>query len=211
MSFHVVAMRKGNKASLVMVRKGQVTSLGTAFTVWRALAKDPSGLLNAKEAAAAVKWVKKKGWKPRLVRNGLPFIDPSPGVELPGDRVLLMKLNRVGREMKRLVVVKSGYRSHYQQWELRMKFLRGEGNLAARCCLKYDQTIHSWQQCGKQSQSNHSLPPKGRAVDCGLLLGSGYVSIGNVHDARVLMKKNGLCLPVPGEAWHVQAFGGWAA
>lgn len=212
MTFHVVAVKDDGKAYLVMRRRGQAPR-GLGFTVWRAMAApdDRDGGLDARQAAAAVKWAKGKGMKPRLVKHEFPFLVRSNGVLFPGDRELLTKLNRVGRDMKRLVILFSGYRTNYQQWELRQKYLRGQGNLAARCCLKYDRTLHSWDQCGKQSQSNHSYPPKGRAVDCGLVFPSGSVNIGNVDQARKLMKKYGLCLPVPGEPWHVQTFGGWAA
>ncbi len=218
MGTRVVAIKKDGKALLVMVRKGQTNKLATAFTVWRIAAGDKSGKLNARQAIEAVKWVKKKGWTPRLVRRGnWCFIARAEGVTLPGDHELLSKLNHVGHKMKRIVYVKSGYRNHREQWELRMKYVRfklGMGpyaNLAARCCLKYDMTVHSWDQCGKQSQSNHSRPPKGHAVDCGLLMATGYMSIGHVNRARKLMRKFGLCLPVPGEAWHVQKGFDWRA
>ena len=212
MTFRVVAIKKDNKALLVMRRRGQ-SPRGLQFTVWRAAAMKGGrdGELDARQAAAAVKWVKAKGWRPRLVKNQYPFLSPQNGVVLPGDTRLLRALNEIGRSMKRLVVCWSGYRNNYQQWELRQKYLRGEGNLAARCCWKYDRQLHSWEACGKQSQSNHSQPPQGRAVDCGLLLRGGAVNIGEVGRARRLMRKWGLCLPVPGEKWHVQTFGGWRA
>lgn len=205
-TYHVVSIDGDGKARLVMWRRGQ-SPRGLGFTVWKALANPDhrDGKLDARQAAAAVKWVKKKGNHPRLVRHGFPFLQKDEGVVFPGDRALLVKLNRIGRDLKRIVFIKSGYRNHYQQWVLRMRYLRGEGNLAAPCCLKYGPVQHSWEACGKQSQSNHSYPPKGRAVDCGILLGSGYTSIGNVPAARKLMEKYGLCLPVqnPYEPWHV--------
>ena len=114
-TFHVVAMREDSVASLVMWRRGQAPR-GLGFTIWRALAKDQSGALDARQAAAAVKWVKGKGWKPRLVKHGFPFLMKDEGVVFPGDRALLVKLNRIGRELKRIVFIKSGYRNHYQQW-----------------------------------------------------------------------------------------------
>lgn len=212
-TFHVVAVKDDNKAHLVMRRRGQ-SPRGLAFTIWRALTDidDRDGALDARQAAAAVKWVKGKGWRPRLVRNKYPFIMKAEGVVLPGDDALLTKLNRIGRELRRLVVVRSGYRNNYEQWVLRMRYLRGEGNLAARCCRSFGERVqHSWAACGKASESNHSYPPKGRAVDCGILLGSGYTSIGNVPAARKLMAKYGLCLPVGGEAWHVEIGDTWRA
>lgn len=132
-TFHVVAVKDDNKAHLVMRRRGQ-SPRGLAFTIWRALTDidDRDGALDARQAAAAVKWVKGKGWKPRLVKHGFPFLMKDEGVVFPGDRALLVKLNRIGRELKRIVFVKSGYRNHYEQWVLRMRYLRGEGNLAAR-------------------------------------------------------------------------------
>lgn len=203
-TFRVVGVKKDGKAYLVMLRKGQLSRMFSVFTVWRALAQDESGELTARQAAAAVKWVKKKGWRARLVRNPYPFIVKADGVTLPGDKALLRKLNRVGREMKRLVLVKSGYRDNYQQWQCYMTYCDG-GNLAARCCRNFgDKVKHSWAQCGKRSESNHSQPPKGHAVDCGLVMSWGYTSIGNVDNARRLLRRFGACLPVGGEPWHVE-------
>lgn len=217
-NIRVVAIKKDGKALLVMVRKGQTSSLSTHFTVWKIAAKDKSGVLDTRQTAEAIKWVKKKGWTPRLVRPGnYAFVVRAEGVTLPGDHELLVKLSQLGREMHRLVYVKSGYRNNREQWELRMKYVRyklGLGpyaNLAARCCLKYDMTVHSWDQCGKQSQSNHSRPPRGHAVDCGLLMSKGYQSIGDVGKARKLMRKFGISLPIPQEPWHVQTGTVWNA
>lgn len=214
MTFRVVAVDSRKKARLVMVRKGQVAKLGTSFTVWEALAADRTGWLNAKQAAQALKWVKAKGWSPYVAKDGeFPFVRKEDnGVTMPGDKHLLRKLNELGRRRKRLVIVVSGYRDDHAQWVLRMRYLRGQGNNAARCCLKYDWEQHSWHDCGKQSQSNHSQPPRGHAVDCGLLLPRGYESIGDCgRKVRRIMRDLGLCLPVPGEAWHTEVGSVWRA
>lgn len=213
--FRVVAVAKNNKARLVMPRKGRVSTRSTPFTVWRSLASDQSGWLDAREAAAAVRWVRGRGWQAKLRRGhgaDYPFVEAMPGVVLPGDRPLMRKLNRLGRERKRLVLVRSGFRGDFEQWQLRMLDLRGLGNTAARCCVKYWDQVHSWAECGKQSQSNHSRPPAGTAADCGLLLKGGYRSIGLCGSkVRRLMARLGLCLPVPGEAWHCEVGSVWRA
>lgn len=213
MTFHVVAVKAGAKAVLVMKRKGRVSTLSTPFTTWRPFASDTSGEMNARDAAAAVKWVKKKGWKPILSRDPYPFVvRQSKDVHWPKDATLLRKLNGLGRRRKHLVMLVSGYRTDYEQWELRMKFLAGNGNLAARCCMKYwPDVIHSWDNCGKDSQSNHSKEGNGRgAADCGLITAGGYVSLGNVPGIERDMRDLELCLPVrnPYEPWHAQV-GPW--
>lgn len=213
MTFHVVAVKAGAKAVLVMKRKGRVSTLSTPFTTWRPFSSDTSGEMNARDAAAAVKWVKKKGWKPILSRDPYPFVvRQSKDVHWPKDATLLRKLNGLGRRRKHLVMLVSGYRTDYEQWELRMKFLAGNGNLAARCCMKYwPDVIHSWDNCGKDSQSNHSKEGNGRgAADCGLITAGGYMSLGNVPGIERDMRDLELCLPVrnPYEPWHAQV-GPW--
>ncbi|MDQ5820061.1 MAG: hypothetical protein M3540_01295 [Actinomycetota bacterium] len=63
--------------------------------------------------------------------------------------------------------------------------------------------------------SNHEVRPPGKegcAADCQIVYANGSMAdIGNDKKARELLKKRGLCLPVPGEAWHVERGTVWKA
>jgi len=116
----------------------------------------------------------------------------------------MRRLNRVGKALNKKVIIISGLRTPYEQWVVYQDFLRG-GNLAATCCWR--RYPHSWAQCGKTPTSNHC---RSKAIDCGLYDKHGtYRSIGYYDKARELMKRHGLCLPVPGELWHVEVGSTW--
>lgn len=121
-------------------------------------------------------------------------------------RKLLRRLSRVSKDIGHPIKIVSGKRRAYDQWVLYMRYLQGRGNLAAPCCWKRYQ--HSWSNCGKACASMHC---RSMAVDCGVIDSNGnYASIGYSQRARAAMKKHGLCLPVPGEQWHVQVGNYWA-
>lgn len=124
----------------------------------------------------------------------------------PAGDALMNRLRQVARDIGKEIRVISGDRTPYQAWTLRMRYLNGTGNLAARCCTRYSGK-HSWSACGKNPTSNHA---RGRAVDCGVM-NPGYRSIGYYQPARNAMRKRGLCLPVGGEPWHVERGGNWRA
>lgn len=145
----------------------------------------------------------------RNYRTNYPWLRLRPGAHWPRGRHgrdLLRRLNRVGRDCRRLVLVTSGHRSPYRQWVAYMDYLRG-GELAAPCCGKH--WLHTWSQCGRSCQSNHC---RDRAVDC-LIEGSGaddWHNIGEDAHAREALRRNGLCLPVgSGETWHVEVGDVW--
>lgn len=119
---------------------------------------------------------------------------------------LARKANKLGKLLGRKLFVNEGTRTPYRCWELRMLYLRGKGNLAARCCSKYDRTQHTWKQCGKDPWSNHA---DGNALD--LQDNATKANIGNVNNARNIMHKLNLCLPVGGENWHVEIGNSWRA
>lgn len=115
---------------------------------------------------------------------------------------LLTKLDHVGDDLHRKILIQSGKRTAYEQWVAYQDYLRG-GNLAAHCCWKT--WLHSWEECGKQPTSNHC---RSRAVDCGVIGKSGqYHSIGLYKGAIETLERHGLVLPLwqPGrwlEPWH---------
>lgn len=139
-----------------------------------------------------------------------PGVRRAPGVVWPtgkAGRRLMRKLSHVAQDIGHPIKVISGKRTNYQQWSLYMRYLQGNGNLAAPCCWKHYQ--HSWNNCGKSCASMHC---RSMAVDCGVIDKWGnYASIGYSKRARQSMRRHGLCLPVPGEKWHVQIGDIWRA
>ena len=129
----------------------------------------------------------------------------APGAK-PAGKLLMGKLKQVSADTRIAIKVISGDRSAYQAWILRMRYKRGTGNLAARCCWRYD--IHSWSACGKSPRSNHA---RGKAVDAGTYINGNYSSLGYNPKIRAAMRRRGLCLPVPNEPWHLESGNTWRA
>lgn len=134
------------------------------------------------------------GWTRRRTRRvDLPDPDPHPNVigDLDGlDPDLVARLDRVGLAIGRTIYIRSGFRSYAQQQILWRNYQAGVGPLAAR-----------------PGTSRHE---SGGAADCQLDDRDG-LNIGDHPDARAAMRKHGLCLPVPGERWHVEAGNTWRA
>lgn len=105
-------------------------------------------------------------------------------------RALVRRLNAVGRELGRKVYVRDGLRTYAEQVQLYEAYMAGKGPLAAF-----------------PGTSNHG---RGTAADCQLDARTGP-NIGNLQAARRAMKRHGLCLPVPGETWHVEVGETWKA
>jgi hypothetical protein len=104
-------------------------------------------------------------------------------------------LRRLSRRLpgKSVVInVRCGKRTYAEQTALYKLYLSGKGNLAA-----------------KPGTSNHET---GHAADCGIRVGRGpEMNVGASRDARTLLRKYGLCLPVAGENWHVEQGATWRA
>lgn len=149
----------------------------------------------ARRLARRVRVIDKKGW---------PFLELASGARWPTNQRLLRALNDTGRKRRRLIRIISGLRTPHEAWVLRMRFLAGRGNLAARCCSKYSGT-HSWDACGKDPWSNHA---DGNAADCGTVTGltGRYTSLADDRKARRLFQTAGGCFPVtnPWEPWHAE-------
>jgi hypothetical protein len=115
-------------------------------------------------------------------------------------RELLTRLANVAKDYGQgaRIYVASGKRTRREQEILYALYRSGKGPLAAR-----------------PGTSNHEPRPpdmQGEAADCHLVYRNGVrVNIGSDDRARQLMRKRGLCLPVPGETWHVEIGNRWRA
>lgn len=139
-----------------------------------------------KPAKATVNW---RNWWKKLVYG-----------DTDCRRSLLTKLANVAQDYGPgvRVFVRSGLRSFAEQQALYQIFLRDGKPLTA-----------------KPGTSNHEVRPpdqQGHAADCQLVYANGQmVNIGADKKARELLRKRGLCLPVPGEPWHVEEGNVWRA
>lgn len=195
------------------IRKG---STGRAVRVLqRKLGLGVDGKFGSKTRRKLKRWQRANGLAadgvagPKVWRKlGVKYVRPRGKVTKNSNtrwpsKYLVRKLRRVAADIGQTVHIISGTRTPYQAWDLRMRYLRGAGNLAARCCTKYS-GVHSWSACGKNPLSNHA---DGKAADCSVR----GVNIGNYPGARDAMKRNDLCLPVPGEPWHCERGTNWRA
>lgn len=101
---------------------------------------------------------------------------------------LLYALAQVSRDLGIPLYVAEGTRSIRDQWKYWLLYKAGRGPLAA-----YPGT------------SNHT---HGDAADVRRTKTS-WQNIGQIPNAKTLMAKYGLCLPVPGEPWHVEFGNNW--
>lgn len=139
---------------------------------------------------------------------------PYPFVVLDDDTAwgkprLARAINELGFRRGRYIRAGEFKRTSHRQWVLRMAYLRGQGNLAARCCSRYiDQ--HPWSKCGKDSMSNHA---DGNAADISVLHSGrhgAYTPVGEDKQCREIMRRLGMCLPVgQGETWHAEFGNVW--
>lgn len=177
------------------------------------LATTKPGMFDKAEAEAAEKWGNKQD--PKLAcfvtKQKWPFLvldtDTKWGSDALGD-----KLNELGKKRERYLWCGEFLRSKHRQWELRMAYLNGHGNLAARCDTTYSGK-HSWEECktAGPSQSNHA---SGDACDTSYLhsgRSGSYTNVGNDQECRKIMHNINLCLPVGGEPWHVERGNTWRA
>lgn len=110
------------------------------------------------------------------------------------ERPLLVALAEVAREIGPAfkVFVRSGKRSRAEQQVLYAKYLR-----------------YGQPPTARPGTSRHET---GRAADCQLVFPNGaQQNIGTGPGARAALKRHGLCLPVPGETWHVERGTTWNA
>jgi len=150
------------------------------------------------------KWAKARKFRVRFTKSRFVFLAPNSGVVMPAGKdgtALTVALNESAREARRRIQIVSARRTHYQAWSLRMLYLNGRGNLAARCCTKYSGK-HSYSACGKNPTSHHAKGG-GRAVDAGWITSSGsYLQLRKWAKGNQILEKHGLKGTVPSEAWH---------
>lgn len=106
---------------------------------------------------------------------------------------LLSALDRVAYTLDATVYVRSGLRTRKQQTALWLRYLAGQGPLAARP--------------GTSNHEDRDRDGYGDAADCQIK----NQNIGAYPGARDAMRKHGLCLPVIGEDWHVERGNRWRA
>ena len=156
-----------------------------------------------REVEDCQRWARKKGlavFAAKGKQARWPFVVKDTDTAWANDD-LMDRINRLGRRRRRYIWGGELKRTAHRQWELRMLYLNGNGNLAARCCTKYDGK-HSWSACGKNPTSHHN---QGEAGDISVLAsgrGGGYTNVGNDKKARAIMRDVGLVLNVGGEPWH---------
>lgn len=178
--FAVTATDRHGRVRRVFVRRGG------GFTLSRLLRRRGPVNMSAGVAAGAVGWTRRHRMSGKITHGGgLPFLVLRDGAHWPTEKALLLKLDALGEALRRRVVIVSGLRTNAEQWALWRAYKSGTGNLAA-----YPGT------------SNHET---GRAADCNV----AGISVGSWPGARRVMRRVGLCLPVPGEAWHVQVGSTW--
>lgn len=188
----------------------QVYRTDSGFTRERP-SSDAGVHMSREEASACVEWGAKRDLAVYATTHQWPFVVLDTDTQW-GRPVLSEKLNELGRRQRRYVWVGEYERTSRRQWELRKADLEGWGNTAARCCTRY-WGLHSWANCGRDSQSNHR--PPGSAADASILhsgRGGAYTNLGDWgHSVRDNMRNLTLCLPVTGESWHVEIGTAWRA
>ena len=97
---------------------------------------------------------------------------------------LLYSIAQVAKDIDQTLYVAEGKRSIVDQWKYWYAYKAGRGPLAAF-----------------PGTSKHT---NGDAADVRKSATKGTPNIGDLKGARVSMAKQGLCLPVPGEPWHVE-------
>ena len=111
--------------------------------------------------------------------------------DLDADIELMYLIALVAKGLKLRLYMAEGTRSIASQWVYWLAYKFRGGVLAA-----YPGT------------SNHTW---GKAADMREKELKGSRNIGDIPGARRLMAKHGLCLPVPGETWHVEQGNDWNA
>lgn len=106
--------------------------------------------------------------------------------DLDFDRRLMVSLAKVARDSKNVIQVNYGKRTYAEQ-------------------------LYLWNKYGppRAARPGTSRHETGLAADCVTFVTKA--NVGNVKRIRAAMKKHGLCLPVPGEPWHVERGNTWRA
>jgi hypothetical protein len=173
---------RGPLRRLYLTRRG-------GFTVRRAFAQ--RGVFTLEQVAEAQEWAKAKGHRVRAVA-----LDPYPFLTLDADTRaakpdLMRRIDKLGRALGHELLIREGWRTREQQEAF------------------WDAFVARGYRPPLVARPGTSLHETGDAADVGTLRGG--VNIGNVPGAREAMRRLGLCLPVPGEPWHVEVGDRWSA
>jgi hypothetical protein len=190
-------MAKKNKFHVqVRTGDGKWRSVGSK---WKGKQTKQFGYKKAKLLTAKLR--KRRGVnnvRMRLVRMGSSKNSVEQAViakwlvgDLDATHDLMFRLATVARNLGHTLYVAEGKRSIADQWKYWYAYQRGQGPLAAF-----------------PGKSNHTW---GKACDVRKYPPRGTASIGDIVGARDAMKRHGLCLPVPGEKWHVEVGTTWRA
>lgn len=168
---------------------------GDGFVLARRLAK--RGTFTAAEVARARAWARRLGHGIRVTR-----LNPHPFLVLDHDTLpvvpsLMAKLNALGRGLRLVLRIREGTRTRAQQQAFWNAFVK----------RGYRPPLVA--QPGTSNHEARNGEKLGRAADVGVER-TGQ-NIGAVHGARAIMRRLGLCLPVPGEDWHVEEGSRWRA
>lgn len=181
-------------------RVRQIYATGSGYSTHRG-----TRLMTTAQGDGVRAWAQRRPWITGVsvqAASERPFLVLKPGAAWPTNTALLRGLNAVGRGRGLRIVVISGLRTPREAWELRQRYLSGTGNLAARCCTRYTGP-HTWNDCGKNPQSNHA---DGNAADVNLIMPDGtWLSLAKDRRARRLCTKHGIWFPVTSELWHAEA------
>lgn len=132
-------------------------------------------------------------YKVHSVKHKYPFIILDSDTRMV-NASLAKRINAIGRKTKRMIWMGEGLRTYARQKELWDAYVaRG----------------YAPPLTARPGTSNHET---GNAADVSIFIAGtdhGYVNFGNSDRVRRLMRKNGLCLPVYGEAWHVEIGDNW--
>lgn len=154
------------------------------------------GVFTKTEVVKARAWAKRAGHGfTATMINPYPFLKLNKTTR-PVVASLMGKLNSLGRRLGRQLYIAEGTRTREQQQAFWDAFVRRG---------------YAPPLVARPGTSNHEPQDGllGRAADVRSL--SGNVNVGSLPGSRVAMRSLGLCLPVPGEAWHVEEGHRWEA
>lgn len=152
------------------------------------------GYFEPDELAAVRAWAKRWKTTTQVFRVSLyPWLtlDTDTGWPAPS---LCSKLNTLGKRLTRRLFIREGTRSHARQWEL-WNYAQANGG---RPPTAYP---------GTSNHEDRDGDGYGEAADVGCLRTGA--NVGDIPGARDAMRALGLCLPVGGEAWHVEEGTTW--
>lgn len=199
-----------NGEKIFKYKRAQENPNKDADPAWKCRFKNKQAALDAQT------WSERKGDESCYVsKDAWPFLvlNTGSGYEWGAKDSYNKKLNNIAKRCKRYAKV-SITRTKKEAYNLRMAYLNGTGNLAAKCC--YYDGKHSWEQCQKSYSSCFSNHCSGKASDTSIYSqgrSGNITSVGSWGNGtgRNAIKAEKCCLPVGGEPWHVEEGNTWRA